>query len=309
MTRKVTVLGVALCLGFAVFEGVAAAENQAQPPGTPPGSAAGAPGQGKRQGPPASVPAAAARPADARKAAVRRAAAPRRGKQAGHRDAAEAASRRVGRKRARHASPQSRKARASERAKAGKITICHATGSQTNPYVRITISRNGLNGHGKHSDDLIPAPSGECPASVTATATGSRSSSSVPRAAAGGGSDPVAGDPRRGLRGGLEGAGKQGGTAQPSAAGGVNGVSFERSDRPRAARGKQAKAKRPGANPVGGVLGATKSVGNALRATATSSRLPYTGLPLWVVVLGGLALLGAGLLLRRRSRGALRAAA
>ena len=46
--------------------------------------------------------------------------------------------------------------------KAGKVTICHATGSMTNPYVTITISENGLNGHGDHEGDIIPAPAGGC---------------------------------------------------------------------------------------------------------------------------------------------------
>jgi hypothetical protein len=45
----------------------------------------------------------------------------------------------------------------------GMITICHATGSAKNPYVMITVSVNGLNGHGKHSGDIIPAPAGGCP--------------------------------------------------------------------------------------------------------------------------------------------------
>ena len=44
-----------------------------------------------------------------------------------------------------------------------KITICHATGSSKNPYVMITISINGLNGHRNHSRDIIPAPPGGCP--------------------------------------------------------------------------------------------------------------------------------------------------
>lgn len=44
-----------------------------------------------------------------------------------------------------------------------KITICHATGSKKNRYVEITISVNGLNGHNKHSGDIIPAPAGGCP--------------------------------------------------------------------------------------------------------------------------------------------------
>lgn len=47
-----------------------------------------------------------------------------------------------------------------------KITICHATSSKTRPYREITISVNGLNGHGKHSGDIIPAPVGGCPTST-----------------------------------------------------------------------------------------------------------------------------------------------
>ncbi len=50
-----------------------------------------------------------------------------------------------------------------------KITICHATGSESNPYVEITINESGLNGHAKqpHSGtDIIPAPAGGCPGPV-----------------------------------------------------------------------------------------------------------------------------------------------
>lgn len=46
-----------------------------------------------------------------------------------------------------------------------KITICHATGSETNPYNKITVSVNGLNGHDRHEGDIIPAPEGGCPTS------------------------------------------------------------------------------------------------------------------------------------------------
>src|SRR3954469_7188632 len=55
-------------------------------------------------------------------------------------------------------------------AKAGKTTICHATGSATNPYVTITISNNALPAHRRHQDgrDIIPAPAeGGCSATVT----------------------------------------------------------------------------------------------------------------------------------------------
>lgn len=46
---------------------------------------------------------------------------------------------------------------------AGKVTLCHSTGSETNPFVEITISENGLNGHDGHDGDLVPAPAGGCP--------------------------------------------------------------------------------------------------------------------------------------------------
>lgn len=44
-----------------------------------------------------------------------------------------------------------------------KITICHATGSEKNPYNELTVSVNGLNGHDRHDDDIIPAPADGCP--------------------------------------------------------------------------------------------------------------------------------------------------
>jgi len=47
-----------------------------------------------------------------------------------------------------------------------EITICHATGSETNPYDEITVSLNGLNGHVTHEDDIVPAPAGGCPTST-----------------------------------------------------------------------------------------------------------------------------------------------
>jgi hypothetical protein len=43
----------------------------------------------------------------------------------------------------------------------GKITICHATGSDTNPYVSVTMSLNALKAHlgHQHNEDIIPANS------------------------------------------------------------------------------------------------------------------------------------------------------
>jgi hypothetical protein len=54
----------------------------------------------------------------------------------------------------------------------GKITICHATSSETNPYNEITVSVNGLNGHGNHEGDIIPAPADGCPASTLVISDG-----------------------------------------------------------------------------------------------------------------------------------------
>jgi hypothetical protein len=69
---------------------------------------------------------------------------------------------------------------------AGKITICHATKSVTNPYVEITISVNGLHGHGPAEDphhhagswtDIIPAPAGGCPSQAQVSSAQQRGAS------------------------------------------------------------------------------------------------------------------------------------
>jgi hypothetical protein len=50
-----------------------------------------------------------------------------------------------------------------------------------------------------------------------------------------------------------------------------------------------------GSKPAGGVLGITSS----LAQTAMRQTLPFTGMPLWIVVLAGSALTAFGLTLRR----------
>ena len=44
------------------------------------------------------------------------------------------------------------------------VTLCHATGSETNPYEEITVSYNGwLHGHEGHAGDIMPVPLDGCP--------------------------------------------------------------------------------------------------------------------------------------------------
>lgn len=49
------------------------------------------------------------------------------------------------------------------------VTICHATGSLTHPYVTITVSKSSLDAHQKHQDrqDIIPAPKNGCPPNLS----------------------------------------------------------------------------------------------------------------------------------------------
>jgi hypothetical protein len=47
---------------------------------------------------------------------------------------------------------------------ADEVTICHATGDRSRPYVELTVLRNRVNEHRRHRGDIIPAPEGGCPA-------------------------------------------------------------------------------------------------------------------------------------------------
>src|SRR5947207_10720077 len=54
-----------------------------------------------------------------------------------------------------------------------KMTICHATGSATNPYVEISIPPPAVRAHSRHQDgrDIIPAPAGGCPGATAAASS------------------------------------------------------------------------------------------------------------------------------------------
>lgn len=70
-----------------------------------------------------------------------------------------------------------------------KVTICHATGSQTNPFVEITIARqaweNGHSPHAVHVDDFLVTEGQTCvpnvpTATLTPTATPIITSTDIP---------------------------------------------------------------------------------------------------------------------------------
>jgi hypothetical protein len=53
-----------------------------------------------------------------------------------------------------------------------KVTVCHHTGSKTNPWVEITISVNALKAHvGHHDGDFVVTPATPCPPTTLAPAT------------------------------------------------------------------------------------------------------------------------------------------
>lgn len=58
-----------------------------------------------------------------------------------------------------------------------RINICHATGN--GGFVEIAVDSNGLNGHGDHTDDIIPAPEGGCSTVESATTTSTSTTSTT----------------------------------------------------------------------------------------------------------------------------------
>lgn len=195
------------------------------------------------------------------------------------------------------------------------VTICHATGSSSNPYVRISPSASGVfHGHLGHQDgrDIVPpftwkgqtysenwttvgmaiynagcsAPA-QAQVQVAATQSGSTvtatpsatspTPSTIPTQAVG----AVA--PASISAAAVPASAPAPAAAAPAAAGGVKGAVVAL---------KPTKTK-----PAGSVLGTTTRLGG----TVGSTRLPFTGLPLWIFALVAAGLIGVGLAMRQAS--------
>jgi hypothetical protein len=160
-----------------------------------------------------------------------------------------------------------------------KVTICHATGSTSNPYVVITVDVHALKAHTQHQDgrDVIPAPSGGCPAASSGggtTTTGTTGTTTTGTTTTG--TTTTTGSTTTGGVAGVStppSGGHSAGSPQPSVQGGPQG------------------------GPAG-VLGVTTRLGTAAR----SGTLPFTGVPLWLAALAAAGLLAAGVGLRRTAQ-------
>lgn len=179
---------------------------------------------------------------------------------------------------------------ANTHAKAGKTTICHATGSATNPYVTITISNNAIPAHRRHQDgrDIIPAPAGGCPTGqeTTQTPTEQQSSTSGTTSTATGtpATPPAA-------------AGTQ--PAAATGTGQVLGETVTGSTSTPASGTPSGNGSVLGATASGSSPSASASPAATATRTSSSSGLPFTGTDAIVVAIIGLAALLVGLTMRR----------
>ena len=155
-----------------------------------------------------------------------------------------------------------------------KTTLCHATGSETNPYVTITVSDAALpKAHDvhQHDEDIIPAPAEGCPG---------------PAAPAG---ETPGGD--------TEGGGTEGGeTPGMQTPGSETSLTPDTSTPTGAVLGESAEGPEAiaegDAAPADAVAGETAD--REAGTTVAGVRLPFTGLDAFVVAIAGLALLLAG---------------
>jgi hypothetical protein len=157
----------------------------------------------------------------------------------------------------------------------GKTTICHATGSATNPFVLITISNNALPAHQAHQDgrDIIPATGGTCPGATQEQQPPGLTPGETPGVTPG---------------------------AVPNAPG-QTGVLGESTTSPTGSNGSNATPNN--VNVLGESTGSAPSASTSPAATGTrassSNGLPFTGTDAIIVAILGLAALLLGVTVRR----------
>jgi hypothetical protein len=175
-------------------------------------------------------------------------------------------------------------------AKAGKTTICHATGSATNPYVTITISNNAIPAHQRHQDgrDIVPAPGTGCP---TTSGGGQVQPGTTP------GTTP--GATQQEQTGAAPTTGASTTTSTPAGQTGVAGESTGATNGTSGSSGSPNNVNVLGASTSGSSPSASSSPAATATRSASSSKLPFTGTDAIIVAILGLALLLAGLTARR----------
>jgi hypothetical protein len=162
-----------------------------------------------------------------------------------------------------------------------KVTICHATGSETNPFVRITIAEPAVAAHRRHQhgEDIIPAPEAGCPGPAAAAAP-ARAAEPAPATAP---AELRAAAPSVALVAPATATAPGGEASLPGTADVLGEFAT-------------------GAAPSADVAPATATRESGASPSASLGSLPFTGLDLWLVIAAGLAALVAGFAMFRASR-------
>jgi hypothetical protein len=169
-----------------------------------------------------------------------------------------------------------------------KTTICHATGSDSNPFVQITISDRALPAHRRHQngEDIIPAPAGGCPGNAVIAAT---TAAAAEHAFAG---TPPTTAPAATA---TETPAAPGAPTAPAAGNTVAGATESETPLQHEVRGVVESNDEPAAG--GAVSPAAASTGAG--DDGSTGPLPFTGLELALLCLAGALLAAAGIALRR----------